>query len=369
MSIDRIIISGGGTGGHIFPALAIADEVKRRNADADILFVGAEGRMEMEKIPARGYTIVGLPISGIQRRLTLKNLWVPFRLLRSFIKAYGLVRRFKPQIVVGVGGYASGPTLMAASHLGYTTAIQEQNSYPGITNKWLGRRAAVVCVAYPNMEGFFAARKLRVLGNPVREDIVALNTRSHREEALKFWGLSDKPTLLVIGGSLGATRVNECFLEQHEALLQVGYQLIWQTGARFYDRHKETLEALAGEQLRVVPFIREMHWAYAAADLVVSRAGALSISELAVVGKPTVFVPSPYVSEDHQTRNADQLVSVGAARMVAEKDIREALLAEVTELLGNDRKREQIAAAIKEWARPDATRDIVDELEKAAYGG
>ena len=324
MSLKKLIISGGGTGGHIFPAVAIANKVKEKYPEAEILFVGAEGKMEMEKVPKAGYEIVGLPIRGLQRKLTLKNLSVPFKLLASLSKAKKIIKNFQPDIAVGVGGYASAATLRVASKQKIPTLIQEQNSYPGITNKWLSKRARTICVAYDNLERFFPKEKIVKTGNPVRSEVVQIEGK--KEEAFKHFGLDPvKKTVLVIGGSLGARTLNDSFKKDIQQLLEKDVQVIWQCGKFYFESLKLEVEKLSSQNIYLSDFIYKMDLAYAAADLVVSRAGALSVSELCLVGKPTILVPSPNVSEDHQTKNAMALVDNRAAVLVKDIEAREKL--------------------------------------------
>ncbi|MBL7944343.1 MAG: undecaprenyldiphospho-muramoylpentapeptide beta-N-acetylglucosaminyltransferase, partial [Flavobacteriales bacterium] len=320
----KVIISGGGTGGHIFPAIAIAKAILAQRPDTSILFVGAEGRMEMEKVPAAGFNIEGLPIIGIQRRLTWKNLLVPIKLWQSLRKARRIIRTFQPDIAIGVGGYASGPLLKAAASMGVVTMIQEQNSSPGVTNKLLARKAAKICVAYEGLEKFFDKNKIVLTGNPVRPELSAANNR--REEALKFFHLDGaRPIVLVIGGSLGARTVNQSIQASLALLTKKQYQLIWQTGKAFASAARSSADAISPDNVRVFDFIREMDLAYSVADVVVSRAGAMSISELCIAAKPAILVPSPNVSEDHQTKNARSLSERGAAILVPDIEAKEKL--------------------------------------------
>lgn len=363
----KVIISGGGTGGHIFPAIAIADGLKASGLPVDILFVGAKGRMEMEKVPAAGYRIEGLDIAGFQRSLSAKNLSFPFKVLKSLLDARDIITRFQPDIAVGVGGYASGPTLFAASLKGIPTVIQEQNSYPGITNKILSRKARKICVAYPGMERFFPADKMVYTGNPVRETIARELPSKH--EACQFYGLDpSKPVILSFGGSLGARTLNVSVEASLQRWVQEGAQLLWQTGSFYYNdiytRWKEQLPA----GVRIMEFIREMHMAYAAADVIISRAGALSISELCIVGKATVLVPSPNVAEDHQTKNARALTDKGAALMLTDEEAPERLAEAVSKLLKDERQRTEMGQAIRQFAKPNATRDIVAEIINIMQG-
>ena len=357
----RIIISGGGTGWHIFPAVAIANELRRRYPDAAILFVGANGRMEMTRVPEAGYDIVGLDISGLQRRLTPQNLLFPVKVFRSVRRAGKLVEDFLPDAVVGVGGYASAPVLLAAASRAIPSLIQEQNSYAGLVNKLLGRRVGRVCVAYEGMEKFFPADKLVLTGNPVRAEIVGGN----RGEALAFFGLDPtKKTLLVVGGSLGARTLNLATAAALPRLQAAGIQLLWQTGKLYFPEAKQQAAPYAGAGLYAHEFIRRMDLAYAAADVVVSRAGALSVSELALTGKASILVPSPNVAEDHQTKNALALVGKGAAVLITDAHAAEHLYDEALRLLADEPRQQQLRKRVRELARPDATTAIVDELLK-----
>lgn len=357
----RIMISGGGTGGHIFPAIAIANELKKVNDKCEILFVGAKGRMEMEKVPAAGYKIVGLNISGIQRRLSLSNLAVPFKLIGSVWKAFRLVRSFKPDVVVGVGGYASGPLLWAASLLNIPTLIQEQNSYAGITNRILSKRARRICVAYEGMEKYFPAHRILITGNPVRQDI--LKKDISKNDALAFFGLSpEKKTLLVIGGSLGARTINQCIMRGLEEFHSAGIQLIWQTGKNFIATAEKALEEKNFPGIKVLPFVQRMDLAYTAADVVISRAGAGSVSELAITAKPCILVPSPNVSEDHQTKNAMALVNKSSAILISDKEAPQKLIHDAIRLLANDAEQQRMSMHIAALALPDATENIVKEI-------
>jgi UDP-N-acetylglucosamine--N-acetylmuramyl-(pentapeptide) pyrophosphoryl-undecaprenol N-acetylglucosamine transferase len=362
----KVIISGGGTGGHIFPALAIAKEIRKRMPDSQILFVGAKGRMEMEKVPMEGFEIVGLNISGLQRKLSLKNVAVPVKLAGSLVKAWRIVRSFKPHVAVGVGGYASAPLLFAASLLGVPTLIQEQNSYAGLTNKLLARKANIICVAYHGMDKYFPAAKIKWLGNPVREDI-AQSTLSKADACNHFDLLSEKPVLLVIGGSLGARTINESIVNGLQKLLDQDVQLIWQTGKAFAEQAQA---ATAGNAMVWTnSFISNMAMAYAAADVVVSRAGALSVSEICLVGKPAVFVPSPNVAEDHQTKNARSLVDAEAALMVSDKEAGKKLVDTAIALLNDSSLQNKVVTNIKKLARPEATHHIVNEILTLAKHG
>lgn len=362
----RIIISGGGTGGHIFPAIAIANEVKRRRPDAEILFVGAENRMEMEKVPAAGYKIVGLNVVGLNRRHIWKNFSLPYKLLNSLRITRKIVKEFSPDVVVGVGGYASAPTLFSAQRLGIPTLIQEQNSLPGITNKILARKADRICVGYDEMDRFFPKEKIIWTGNPIRQDISDINSK--REEACAFYNLKpDMPTLLVMGGSLGAQSINAGMQQWSDFFLGKGYQVIWQTGKNYYQRMLPYGEGK--EHLVMLDFIRRVDLAYAAADVIVSRAGAISISELCVVGKPLILIPSPNVAEDHQTRNAQALSSRNAAILLPDDRILDDFGPVVEELFSNGRRRELLSQNISRLGTTTAARDIVDEVLKLAGSG
>ncbi|MDR3252386.1 MAG: undecaprenyldiphospho-muramoylpentapeptide beta-N-acetylglucosaminyltransferase [Tannerella sp.] len=364
MSRYRIIISGGGTGGHIFPALSIAGEIRKRfPQEADILFVGANDRMEMTRVPEAGYRIVGLPVSGFVRSSILKNFGVAFRLLKSLIIARKHIRRFKPNIAVGVGGYASAPTLWMASLMKIPILIQEQNSYAGLTNKMLGRRAARICVAYRGMGRFFPQERIILTGNPVRKDLETLRTKD--AEALAYFNLeADKPVLLVIGGSLGARTVNNGMRRGLKALIDAGVQVIWQTGRYYYEEIKKELENTDYKGLWFSDFITRMELAYAVADLVVSRAGAGSISELCLQRKPVILVPSPNVAEDHQTMNARAL-SDNAAAVLLPDNVAEERLAETAIDLIRDRQRlKSLGDNIFQFAQHNSAERIVDEIFK-----
>jgi UDP-N-acetylglucosamine--N-acetylmuramyl-(pentapeptide) pyrophosphoryl-undecaprenol N-acetylglucosamine transferase len=354
----RVIISGGGTGGHIFPAIAIAKAILRERPDAEILFVGAEGRMEMEKVPQAGFKIIGLPIMGIQRRLTLQNLKVPFKIIASILKARKIISEFKPDIAIGVGGYASGPLLRTASSMGVKTLIQEQNSYPGITNKILSKKAEKICVAYDNLESFFPKEKIVLTGNPVRAEVTQIQNK--KVEAFNHFDLnSDKPVLLVIGGSLGALTINKAIEKFAETLTASGLQIIWQTGKNFKSERAHTLPGVHAHT-----FIKEMDFAYAAADIIVSRAGAMSISELCLVKKPCILVPSPNVSEDHQTKNAMALVDKGAAVLVRDSEAIFNLEKVILELKSNQDLCASMSKNIAELGHPDADRQIAAQVFK-----
>lgn len=363
MTLQRLkfIVSGGGTGGHIFPAVAIANALKQRVPDAEFLFVGAEGRMEMEKVPAAGYKIVGLWISGLQRKLTLSNLSFPFKVLSSILRAKKILREFKPDAVIGTGGYASGPMLRVASKAGVATLIQEQNSYPGITNRVLSARVNRICVAYQGMEKYFPKEKIIFTGNPVRQDILSLQGKHPR--AMEFFGLNpEKKTLLVIGGSLGARTINQSMATGIKEIAGAGYQVIWQTGKTFLPEAKKAAEGLNG--VFVSDFITKMDLAYVAADLVVSRAGASSVSELCLVGKASILVPSPNVAEDHQTKNAMALVNEGAAVLVKDAEASAKLTKKILELFNDEAARTELQVKIGQLATPNSADLIAGEILK-----
>jgi UDP-N-acetylglucosamine--N-acetylmuramyl-(pentapeptide) pyrophosphoryl-undecaprenol N-acetylglucosamine transferase len=361
--MKKVIISGGGTGGHIYPAIAIANALKSIDPTIHILFVGALGKMEMEKVPKAGYEIIGLPIAGIKRELSLDNLSFPFKLTRSLLKARSIIKSFKPDIAIGVGGFASGPLLMIASLMGIPTLIQEQNSYAGITNKLLAKRAQAICVAYPNMDVFFPKNKIKLTGNPVRNDI--LDTTHKREQAYAHFGLQpNHKTLLVIGGSLGAKTINESIEAGLKMIIDSGYQVLWQTGKPYAEKAKVAVTSLKTPYAKAFDFIYEMDLAYALADVVVSRAGALSVSELCLVAKPTILVPFPYASEDHQTKNAMSLVEQNAALLVKDKDAKEELVQTALRLLQDADKQQELSKNIKKLAKPNAAKEIAETVLK-----
>ena len=360
----RVIISGGGTGGHIFPALSIANALKAMNSNNKILFVGAEGKMEMEKVPAAGYEIVGLNITGIQRSASFSNIKVPFRIIASLWKARSVVRSFKPDVVVGVGGYASGPVLFAASLMNIPTLIQEQNSYAGVTNRILAKRAKSICVAYDKMEKYFPADRIILTGNPVRQDIAS--GIINKEDALSHFGLMPGlKTILVIGGSLGARTINESLKSGWSKLIENGTQVLWQTGKAYYAEAKK-FEQESNGLVKVFDFISRMDLAYEAADLVVSRAGASSLSELSLVAKPVILVPSPNVAEDHQTKNAMALVEKDAAVMVKDVDARGSLIQSIVQLLDNKSECEKLKVGIAKLAKRDADKTIAQEVYRVS---
>ncbi|PCJ97366.1 MAG: undecaprenyldiphospho-muramoylpentapeptide beta-N-acetylglucosaminyltransferase [Flavobacteriaceae bacterium] len=354
----RFILSGGGTGGHIYPAIAIANELKERYPKAEFLFVGAKDRMEMEKVPEAGYEIVGLWISGLQRKLTLKNAMFPIKLISSLMKARSIVAKFKPHVVIGTGGFASGPLLKMASHKSIPCVLQEQNSFAGITNKLLAKKAQKICVAYDGMERFFPSDKIVKTGNPVRSDLLK---NGNSEEAIEFFGLeTSKTTLLVLGGSLGARRVNQLIEQKLEFFKNFEMQIIWQCGKLYYDAYKK----YNSDSIKVLSFLNRMDFAYSAADIIISRAGAGSVSELCIVGKPAIFIPSPNVAEDHQTKNAEALATRNAALMIREKDLDENFNDMFSNLYVSKNKQEELAGNIKGLAMPNATKHIVDQIEK-----
>ena len=368
----RIILSGGGTGGHIYPAVAVAEALKRKLGDrVTLLFVGAEGKMEMEKIPSLGYDIKGLPVAGLQRKLSLSNLKLPLKIARSVRRAREIIRDFKPDVVAGFGGYASGPVLWSAQRLGIPTLTQEQNSYAGLTNKLLARRAKRICVAYDGMERFFPAHKIVFTGNPMRGSFAGMESR--RAEALEHFGLqADKPVMLIVGGSLGTRTLNEMMKRHIDDIVTRGHmQVIWQTG-KYYEREIDAfMEARRqgadseNEKHTHVwrgAFIERMDYAYAAADVVVSRSGANTVSELCLVGKPAIFVPSPNVTEDHQTKNARALVAKDAAVMVRDAEAVEHVMAEAAALLDNPERMQQLARNMKSLGIPDSAARIADMI-------
>lgn len=357
----KVIISGGGTGGHIFPAVAIANEIKAQKPDSEILFVGALGKMEMEKVPKAGFKIVGLPIAGINRSNMLANLAFPLKLIKSLYLAYKILKDFKPNLAIGVGGFASGPTLMMANLLGIKTLIQEQNSYAGVTNKFLAKRAEKICVAYPDMEKFFPKNKIVFTGNPVRSDL--LNENYSKKEATSFFDLEpDRKTLLVIGGSLGALSINKGISAGLNELLNADIQIIWQTGKSFLEQANEKIYLLQTKRVFVSDFIYEMDKAYSAADFVVSRAGALSVSELSLVGKAAILIPYPFAAEDHQTKNAESLSTKNASLLIKDNQINDQLIDTILSLAMNEKKLGELSENIKKFAKPLAAKEIVQEV-------
>lgn len=362
----RIIISGGGTGGHIFPAVSIANAIKEQHPDTEILFVGAEGRMEMQRVPAAGYKIIGLPVAGFDRKNLLKNFSVLIKLFRSQLKARQIIKEFKPDAAVGVGGYASGPTLKMAGMMGIPTLIQEQNSYAGVTNKLLAKKACKICVAYEGMERFFDKEKIILTGNPVRQGL--LNSSIDREKAIQSFGLDpQKKTILIVGGSLGARTINNCVMQGLEKIKNSGVQFIWQTG-KFYINEAKATVAKAGEipMLHTTDFISDMAAAYTAADLVISRAGAGSISEFCLLQKPVILVPSPNVAEDHQTKNALALVNKGAALYVKDSEATQKLLDLAIATVSQPDTLNNLSMNIAKLAFKDSANVIANEVYKLA---
>ena len=357
----NILISGGGTGGHIYPAIAIANELKVRYPETKFLFVGAKDKMEMEKVPQAGYEIIGLWISGIQRKVTIKNLLFPCKLIYSLFKAQKILRKFKPDIVIGTGGFASGPTLIMANMKKIPTLIQEQNSYPGITNKLLGKNAAVICVAYDGLERFFPKKKIIKTGNPVRASLLTIHEKNKIQEAHKLFKLKVKTTtVLVLGGSLGARKINELIEKNISFFNEHNVQLLWQCGKLYYDEYKKYAQK---ENVQIHAFINKMDLAYAAADIIISRAGASSVSELCIVGKPSIFIPSPNVAEDHQTKNAKSIADKHGAILLKENELETFPIVFET-LLKDEGKQESLRQNIKELALPNATFKIINQVEK-----
>jgi UDP-N-acetylglucosamine--N-acetylmuramyl-(pentapeptide) pyrophosphoryl-undecaprenol N-acetylglucosamine transferase len=360
-------LSGGGTGGHIYPAVAIANELKSRFPNAEFLFVGAKDKMEMQKVPQAGYKIEGLWIAGLQRKLSLQNALFPFKLMDSLIKARKIIKKFKPDVVIGTGGFASGPLLQMANILDIPTVIQEQNSYPGITNKLLSKKANTICVAYENLERFFPKEKMILTGNPVRQDLIDIESK--RAEAIQYFNLdSNKKTVLVLGGSLGARRLNQLIEKQLNNFCAQNVQVIWQCGKLYFDEYKkynsDKLITDNSQLITVLAFIDRMDLVYAAADIVISRAGASSVSELCIVGKPVIFIPSPNVAEDHQTKNAQSIVDKKGAILLKESELEEQFSLVFEALLRDQGRQEQLSKNIKQLALPNATKEIVDEILK-----
>ena len=355
----KFILSGGGTGGHIYPAVAIANELKSRFPDAEFLFVGAKDKMEMQKVPQAGYKIEGLWIAGLQRKITLQNAMFPFKLINSLWKSRSIIKEFKPNVVIGTGGFASGPLLQMANMLHIPTVIQEQNSYPGITNKILSKKANKICVAYENLERFFPKEKMVLTGNPVRQDLIDIESK--RAEAIQYFNLdANKKTLLVLGGSLGARKVNQLIEKELKNFQAQDVQVIWQCGKFYFEDYNK----YNGNSVQVLAFIDRMDLVYAAADIVISRAGASSVSELCIVGKPVIFIPSPNVAEDHQTKNAQSIVDRKGALMIKESEL-DSLFGLVFEAMLKDQgKQIQLSKNIKHLALPNATKQIVDEIVK-----
>jgi UDP-N-acetylglucosamine--N-acetylmuramyl-(pentapeptide) pyrophosphoryl-undecaprenol N-acetylglucosamine transferase len=360
----KFIIAGGGTGGHIFPAIAIANASKRLQPDCDILFVGAKGKMEMEKVPKEGYRIIGLDIAGFNRSSVLKNISLPFKLLKSFFDARKILNEFKPNVVVGVGGYASFPVLYMAQRANIKTLIQEQNSFAGKSNKILGKKAAAVCVAYDRMEKFFPKEVIMLTGNPVRHSISAI--QNSRSQGAVFFQLDEtKKIVFVFGGSLGARSINEAIADGFKDLITANIQLIWQTGSTYFAKAKEAVKGFES-QVKVFDFIYDMNMAYAAADVIVARAGASSIAELCIIGKPVIFVPYPYASEDHQTHNALALVNKNAALMISDANCKQELISKVTTILYDAKMQEVMKASIQTMAILNADTTIAQKLIELA---
>jgi UDP-N-acetylglucosamine--N-acetylmuramyl-(pentapeptide) pyrophosphoryl-undecaprenol N-acetylglucosamine transferase len=359
MTKYKFILSGGGTGGHIYPAIAIANELKLQFPDAEFLFVGAKDKMEMQKVPQAGYEIKGLWIAGLQRKLTLQNMMFPLKLATSLLESRRIIKQFKPNVVIGTGGFASGPLLQAAGSAGIPTVIQEQNSFPGITNKLLSKKANAICVAYENLERFFPKEKIVLTGNPVRQDLIDIDSK--REEAITFYGLDpNKKTLLVLGGSLGARRINQLIEKELQNFLSQDVQVIWQCGKLYFEDYKKHNQ----QNVRVVDFIERMDFVYAAADVIISRAGASSVSELCIVGKPVIFIPSPNVAEDHQTKNAQAIVDAKGAILLKESELEGQFSIVFEALLKDQGKQKQLSDNIKKLAMPNAVKVIVDEIKK-----
>lgn len=364
----KIIVSGGGTGGHIFPAISIANALKEIQPDVEILFVGAEGKMEMEKVPNAGYKIVGLPVAGFQRKLSLKSFTFFIKLFRSMMRAKKVLNDFNPDVVVGVGGYASGPMLKVAQRKGIPTLIQEQNSYAGMTNRLLAKKAKSICVAYEGMEKYFPAEKIIMTGNPVRQDLV--NLESKREEALKYFDIPEgQKVILVLGGSLGAKTINRSLMGYMREIADLkDTTLVWQTGKIYYSSVKQELEEYDAKDVRLYDFISRMDLAFSIADLIISRAGAGTISELCLVGKPAILIPSPNVSEDHQTKNAQALVKRNAALMVDDISAPKELVIIALDLLENAEKCAELSRNISGLALPDAAKAIAEKVLELAEG-
>ncbi|WP_426486292.1 undecaprenyldiphospho-muramoylpentapeptide beta-N-acetylglucosaminyltransferase [Flavobacterium sp. 2] len=359
MTKYKFILSGGGTGGHIYPAIAIANELKLQFPDAEFLFVGAKDKMEMQKVPQAGYEIKGLWIAGLQRKLTLQNMMFPLKLASSLLESRRIIKKFKPNVVIGTGGFASGPLLQAAGGAGIPTVIQEQNSFPGITNKLLSKKANAICVAYQNLERFFPKEKIVLTGNPVRQDLIDIESK--RDEAIAFYGLDpNKKTLLVLGGSLGARRINQLIEKELQNFLSQDVQVIWQCGKLYFEDYKKYNQP----NVKVVDFIERMDFVYAAADVIISRAGASSVSELCIVGKPVIFIPSPNVAEDHQTKNAQAIVDSKGAILLKESELDNEFSIVFEALLKDEGKQKQLSSNIKKLAMPKATQDIVAEIVK-----
>jgi UDP-N-acetylglucosamine--N-acetylmuramyl-(pentapeptide) pyrophosphoryl-undecaprenol N-acetylglucosamine transferase len=359
MRTYKFILSGGGTGGHIYPAIAIANELKSRFPDAKFLFVGAQDKMEMQKVPQAGYPIKGLWIAGLQRRLTFDNALFPIKLLSSLLKSRQIIKQFQPDVVIGTGGFASGPLLQMANSAGIPTVIQEQNSFPGITNKLLSKKANAICVAYENLERFFPKDKMVLTGNPVRQDLMTIEGK--RAEGVAHFNLDpNKKTILVLGGSLGARRVNQLIEKELEFFEKQNVQLLWQCGKLYFEEYQK----YQSKDVQVMAFIERMDLVYAAADIVISRAGASSVSELCIVGKPVVFIPSPNVAEDHQTKNAKSIADKNGAILIRESELDTTFESTFSDLIGNENKQHELSQNIKNLALPNATKAIVEEIIK-----
>lgn len=356
----KFILSGGGTGGHIYPAIAIANELKSRFLDSEILFVGASDKMEMQKVPQAGYKIEGLWIAGLQRKVTLQNAMFPFKLMSSLWKSRKIIKKFKPDVVIGTGGFASGPLLQVANSFNIPTVLQEQNSFPGITNKLLSKKANAICVAYDDLERFFPKDKIVFTGNPVRQDV--LDIENKKQEGINYFKLdANKKTLLILGGSLGARRVNQLIAKELDFLLESGIQVFWQCGKLYFEEYKHFNDK---KNVQVVSFIDRMDLIYAATDFVISRAGASSVSELCLVGKPVIFIPSPNVAEDHQTKNAKAIVDKKGAILLKENELNEKFETTFSDLISNESLQKELSHNIKSLAKPNATKDIVVEIIK-----
>lgn len=360
MNSFKFILSGGGTGGHIYPAIAIANELKAQFPDCEILFVGAKDKMEMQKVPQAGYPIKGLWIAGLQRKLTLQNLLFPVKVIDSLIKSRRIIKAFQPDVVIGTGGFASGPLLRAAAVMNIPIVVQEQNSFPGITNKILSKRASVICVAYDNLERFFPKDKIKLTGNPVREDLISIDNK--RLDALTYFALdATKKTLLVLGGSLGSRRINQLIAKELDFITNQNIQVIWQCGKLYFDEYSHYNEK---PNVKIVSFIDRMDLVYAAADIIISRAGASSVSELCLVGKPVIFIPSPNVAEDHQTKNAKAIVDKNGAILLKESELEGKFQPVFSHLIGDEKQQIKLGNQIRKLAKPNATQDIVKEINK-----
>ncbi len=363
--MSRFLISGGGTGGHIFPAIAIANAIRNREEDAEILFVGAKGRMEMSRVPKAGYEIIGLNVAGFQRKASLvnifKNIAFPFRLIGSLVHAFMIVKKFKPDVVIGVGGFASGPTLKMAALLKIPTLIQEQNSFPGVTNRMLAKKVDKICVAYKEVDKYFPSEKIVVTGNPIRSDICLINKK--QDEAYEFFKLDpNKKTIAVIGGSLGSKTMNVSIEASILKIKEEQLQLVWQTGEKYFTHFFEADQSILNGTIKIMPFVDRMDYLYSIADLIVSRAGAISISELSCLGKPCILIPSPNVSGDHQTKNAMVLSDKNATIMISDKDAIKELGDTIIETINDDKKMSELSENIRQFGYPNALENIVNEV-------